>query len=161
MSAIELAMKIEEKDEGFSEKPYYDTKKIPTYGHGFVCVVNKKLCQPYDPLPNMSITMQESLERLRGLAEVNEQTLLNNPDLSKAYNKCNDVRKATMLSMAHQLGVYGLLKFKAMLAAIAREDWDEAHDECLDSTAARLDAPARFHRNANMLRTGIMDKYYD
>lgn len=155
MSAIDIALKIEEIDEGFSETPYYDTKQIPTYGHGFVCG------KAHEALPKLHITKEESLKRLRGLAEVNEKTMISNPDLFKAYSKCNDVRRAVLLSMAHQLGIYGVLKFGRMLAAIASEYWDEAHDECLDSTAARLDAPARFKRNATMLRTGIIDPYYN
>jgi len=155
MSAIELVLKMLPVEEAYRARPYYDTKMIPTYGIGFVCG------KQYEKLPDIGITYNESIAKLRGLCEVNEKTMINNPDLFKSYSKCNDVRKAVLLSMAYQLGIYGVLKFKAMLAAIAREDWDEAHDECLDSTAARLDAPARFHRNANMLRTGIMDKYYD
>lgn len=154
MSAVDLAVKIEEKDEGFREKPYYDTKQIPTYGHGFVCGVR------YGPLPDKTITLSESLERLRGLSEVNEKTMLRNPDLFKAYKNCNEVQRATLLSMAHQLGIYGLLQFKGMLAALYRSDFDNAAFACMDSLAARKDAPARFARNAYMLRTGVLHDYY-
>jgi len=155
MSAIDLAVKILKLEEGFRPKAYYDTKNIPTIGYGLV------IGKQYDKLPTTEMTKEQAAAKLWGLCEVNEKTLIGNPDLFKAYSKCNDVRKAVLLSMSYQLGIYGVLKFKAMLAAIAREDWNEAHDECLDSTAARLDAPARFHRNANMLRTGMLDKYYD
>lgn len=141
-------------EEGFRAKAYYDTKNIPTIGYGLV------IGKQYDKLSATLMTEPQAAAKLWGLCEVNEKTMIGNPDLLKAYSKCNEVRKAVLLSMSYQLGIYGVLKFKAMLAAIAREDWDEAHDECLDSTAARLDAPARFHRNANMLRTGVIDAYY-
>lgn len=160
MSA-DLAVKILQKDEGFSENPYYDTKHIPTYGHGFVCTVNNIQCKPFDELPKVTIALEESLKRLRGLIEVNEKTFLANPDLYSAYKNCNDVRRAVLLSMAHQLGIYGVLKFKGMLHAIRITDWDGASAECLDSQAARSDAPARFKRNAQMLRTGLIHSYYE
>lgn len=161
MSAVELAIKILQKDEGFSDKPYYDTKHIPTYGHGFICTVDNIQCRPYDALPNVTITLEQSLDRLKGLIDVNEKTFLNNPDLYSAYKNCNDVRRAILLSMAHQLGIYGVLKFKGMLSAIRVLDWDNAAAECLDSNAARSDAPARFKRNASMLQTGILHSYYE
>lgn len=154
MTAIDLAIKILEKDEGFRDKPYYDTKQIPTYGHGFVC--GKK----FDPLPKISITLPESLKRLRELVSASERTMNGNPDLFDAYKNCNDVQKAVLLSMAHQLGIYGLLKFKKLLTALYRSDFDEASRQCLDSQAAKIDAPARFRRNSEMLKTGILHSYY-
>jgi len=160
MSAVDIAVQIKEVDEGFSETPYYDTKKIPTYGHGFVCIVNGKQCKPYDPLPKMYISEQESLKRLRGMADVNEKSFINNPDLFRAYKNCNDVQKAVLLSMAHQLGIYGVLLFKGLLNALAKKDFELAAKECLDSKAARTDAPKRFRRNAEMLKTGKLHDYY-
>ena len=114
----------------------------------------------YADLPNISITLSESLKRLHGMCEVNEKTMLSNPDLFAAYKNCNDVQRATLLSMAHQLGIYGVLLFKGMLAALYKPDFDKAAIECLDSQAAREDAPARFKRNSEMLRAGNLDSYY-
>lgn len=154
MSAVDIAVQIKEVDEGFSETPYYDTKRIPTYGHGFVCGKQNS------PLPKISITLDESLKRLRGMAEVNEKTFLSNPDLFRAYKNCNNVQKAVLLSMAHQLGIYGTSLFKGMLNALAKKDFELAAKECLDSKAARTDAPKRFRRNAEMIRTGNLHDYY-
>lgn len=154
MSAVDTAVKILEIDEGFSETPYYDTKGIPTYGHGFVCGKKNEM------LPKISITLEESLKRLRGLVQANEKTFLGNPDLSIGYHNCNDVQKAVLLSMAHQLGIYGVLLFKGMLRAIWVSDFNKAADEILDSKAARIDAPKRFKRNALMMRTGKLAEYY-
>lgn len=154
MTTIDTAIKILKLDEGFEEKPYYDTKRIPTYGHGFVC--GKK----NDPLPDISITPEESLKRLRELVAASERTMNGNPDLFAAYKNCNEAQKAVLLSMTHQLGVYGLLKFKKLLAALYRSDFNEASKQCLDSQAAKIDAPERFKRNAAMLKTGALDPYY-
>lgn len=154
MSAVDEAIKILEIDEGFSETPYYDTKGIPTYGHGFVCGKKNEM------LPKISISEGNSIRRLRGLVEANEKTFIGNPDLFRAYKNCNDVQKAVLLSMAHQLGIYGVILFKGMLNAIAKKDFELAAKECLDSKAARTDAPKRFRRNAEMLRTGVLHDYY-
>lgn len=153
MSHIDLATKMIAVEEGFSETPYYDTLRIPTYGHGFVCGSKN------DPLPKISITLQESLNKLRARITVDNETLCNNPDLYSAYEKCNEVRQAVMLSMSYQLGIYGVLKFKGMLSAIAKRDWEKAAKECLDSLAARQ-TPKRYVRNASMLKFGVLDAYY-
>lgn len=154
MSAVDIAVQILAIDEGFAETPYYDTKNIPTYGHGFVCGKQNGL------LPKISISLDESLKRLRGMAAVNESAFIKNPDLWRAYKNCNNVQKAVLLSMAHQLGIYGVSLFKGMLNAIANKDFELAAKECLDSKAARTDAPKRFRRNAEMLRTGTLHDYY-
>lgn len=164
MSAVDLAVKILTKDEmdgKYSDKPYYDTKHIPTLGHGFVCIVNGKQCRPYDPLPDQQLSEEDSLKRLRGLAEVNEKTFINNPDLFAAYKNCNDVQKAVLLSMAHQLGIYGVTLFRGMLGALYHKDFKSAAIECMDSKAFREDARERFRRNAYMLESGLLHPYYE
>lgn len=153
MNEIDLAMKILVVEEGFSKTPYYDTERIPTYGHGFVCGEKNM------PLPTISISEENSLARLKSLISSNEKTFQNNPDLYAAYEKCNAVRRAVLLSMAHQLGIYGVIKFKGMLSAISKRDWEKAAKDCLDSLAARQ-TPKRYVRNASMLKFGVLDAYY-
>jgi lysozyme len=153
-AASQLAVRILVKEEGFREKPYYDTESIPTYGYGFVCA-NK-----YDPLPDISITQEDAIKRLLDLVEGNEKTMTNNPDLYRAYQPCNDNQKAILLSMAHQIGIYGILKFKNMLSALYRADYNEAANQMLDSLAARQ-TPARWKRNAEQMRTGELNSYYE
>lgn len=150
---IDIALKILEIEEDFSETPYYDTERIPTYGHGFVCG------EKNDPLPKISISKEDSLKRLKALTAANEKTFQNNPDLYSAYEKCNEVRRAVLLSMAHQVGIYGVIGFRKMLAAITKRDWEKAAKECLNSLAARQ-TPKRYVRNAGMLKFGILDQYY-
>jgi lysozyme len=62
--------------------------------------------------------------------------------------------------MAHQIGIYGILKFKNMLSALYRADYNEAANQMLDSLAARQ-TPARWKRNAEQMRTGELNSYYE
>lgn len=150
---IELAAKVIVKEEGFSALPYYDTLNIPTYGYGFVCG------KQYDPLPKISITVEGAHKKLLELIIKNQKTFASNPDLFDAYKNCNDNRQAILLSMAHQIGIYGLLKFKKMLNALYKSDFEEAAVQVANSLAA-TQTPARWKRNAQQLQSGELNKYY-
>lgn len=152
-AASDIAVKILKIEEGFQAEPYYDTLQIPTYGYGFVCG------DRYAPLPNITISQDDALKRLAGLVDVNEKTFNSNPDLYRCYFHCNDNRKAILLSMAHQIGIYGVLKFKQMLGALENADYSGAADQMLNSLAARQ-TPARWSRNAEQMRTGELNAYY-
>lgn len=150
---IDLSAKIIIKEEGFSSLPYYDTQNIPTYGYGFVC--GKR----YDPLPKISITVEDADKKLLELISATQKTFTTNPDLFDAYKNCNDNRKAILLSMAHQIGIYGLLKFKKMLAAMYKSDFNEAASQIASSLAA-TQAPARWKRNEQQMQSGELNQYY-
>lgn len=62
-------------------------------------------------------------------------------------------RRAVLVNMAFQLGVRGLFKFRRMLAAIERRDFEAAAREGLDSQWARQ-TPARARELMEQLRTG-------
>jgi lysozyme len=69
----------------------------------------------------------------------------------------DEPRKATLISMAFQLGVPKLLKFRTALAHAAVGAWNEAADAFLDSKVAREQSPARWQRHARRLRTGVWE----
>lgn len=151
--ATDLAVSILKKEEGFREKPYYCSEQYPTIGYG------KKIGDRYAPLPDIKITEPEAAKQLIGLTVANEKTCLNNPDLYRCYFHLNDARKAIILSIAYQIGIYGLLKFRNMLAALERADFEKAADEMLNSLAARQ-TPLRWKRNAEQMRSGELNAYY-
>jgi lysozyme len=156
-SRIDFAMQIMEKDEGFEEEPYYCTEGYPTIGHGFRIEGTDR----HDPLPaGMKISYKNSLAKLYAMTIAYDTKLQIHADLKNAYNKANDVRKAVMLSMVHQLGIYGLLKFKKFIAAMASQDYAEAAMQCLDSLAAKQ-TPYRWKRNASMIESGDLNAYYN
>ena len=64
------------------------------------------------------------------------------------------VRQRALIDMRFQLGRDGFIGFMRMLDAFARQDYDRAADEALDSKWARQDTPARAREIADMIRTG-------
>lgn len=155
-SRIDLAMRIQELDEGFEPEPYYCSEGYPTIGHGFRIEGTSQ----HDPLPSgITITLKDSLAELHAKTIANDTKLQFHDETKTAYENANDVQKAVMLSMVHQLGFYGFLKFKKFLSASRNRDWSKAAKEALDSVAAKQ-APKRWARNAAMIESGDLHHYY-
>lgn len=57
--------------------------------------------------------------------------------IGDSYYKLSDVRRAVLIDMCFNLGRGGLAGFKNMLSAVNAEDWQEAHDEMLNSRYAK------------------------
>lgn len=70
------------------------------------------------------------------------------------FDQLTDSRKAIVAEMAFQLGRTGLAGFPKMLNALDQGRWGDAADEMLDSEVARIEAPARWWRMADIMRTG-------
>lgn len=148
-----LASKIIKVDEGWRPKPYYCSEQFSTVGYGF------KIGDKFAPLPDIEMTIEEGEQRLESHIDSLHQNLSTHKDTHIAYNSAGPVRQAVLISMAYQLGVSGLLKFRKMWEALEGMNYGAAEAECLDSLAARQ-APKRFQRNGWMLRTGELHKYY-
>lgn len=69
------------------------------------------------------------------------------------WDELDEVRKAVLLNMSFQLGVNGLLKFKATLAYIEAGDYENAAANMLKSKWA-TQTPNRAKRMAEQMRTG-------
>lgn len=68
------------------------------------------------------------------------------------WSKLTDERRRVLANMGYQLGILGLMRFKRMLAALERGDYEAAAREMLDSKWARQDSPGRAQELAEMLR---------
>jgi len=152
-AAIEISGRMLKKEEGFRAKAYYCSENFPTIGYG------EKIGDKYEPLPGIETTEPLAYRKMIGMVEVNEKKLLNNPDLYRCYFHLNDARKAVMLSIVYQIGIYGLLKFKKLLSALEVASYGKAADEMLNSLAARQ-TPARWKRNAEQMRSGVLNEFY-
>lgn len=68
-------------------------------------------------------------------------------------SELDEVRQAVLMSMAFQLGIFGLLKFEQTLSAIQAKNFDEAARRMLQSLWAKQ-TPTRARRHAIMMRKG-------
>jgi lysozyme len=70
------------------------------------------------------------------------------------FNKLDEVRKIVLVDMCFNLGIKGLLKFKDMLDAIRKKDWERAAEEIIDSLASKQ-TKNRYAELASMMKTGV------
>ncbi|QFR59853.1 baseplate central spike complex protein [Vibrio phage phi50-12] len=134
-----------EYEESYREKAYYCSAGYPTIGIG------KKIGPKAAPLHFYQFTCSKELAYLWLDEEVAKVQL----QLVKYdwYNKQSDDRKTILISMAYQMGVEGLLKFRKMIAALKAGNFYEARMQALDSKWYR-DTPLRAKRHAQVLETG-------
>lgn len=135
MSAIDLAVARLKLDEGFRSTTYVDTRGHMSVGYG----------------TNLDVGISEAAAS--ALLTVQATESANTLATYTWSNGLNDVRAAVLIELAFNLGITGLMRFERMIAAIRSGDWQSAHDQLLDSDAAR-ELPARYQRLAQMLLTG-------
>lgn len=140
--------KILLREEGFKEKPYYCSNGYPTVGIG------QKIGDYGDPLPKFKLP--------QAVAEcwLNENVKTIRESLGKILTS-TEARQAVLISMAYQMGVSGLLKFKNFLAAYERENWEAAAIAMMDSKWAKLDSPARAKRHRAVILSGSIQGIYE
>lgn len=120
---------------------YKDTLNKPTIGYGKLCKnVNvtddeeaKKVCADLASI----CTNSKALEWLS--EDIDEKTtcIQKTTNIKAAYDKASDYRKCIIISMAYQMGCQKLSTFVKTLNYMAKEDWDNAAIEMLDSNWAR------------------------
>lgn len=71
------------------------------------------------------------------------------------YGGLDEARQSVLLDLGFNAGLAALLHFPRMLTAISHSDWARAHDELLDSDAAR-ELPERYRPLADILLTGVV-----
>jgi len=138
-------LQLLEREEGYRVKPYYCTEGYPTVGIG------KRIGPKNAPLDvyQFEVSLPVAHEWLR------EEVYAITAQMPEWFYTLTASRQTIILSMAYQLGVTGLLKFKNMIKALQRCDWDEAERQALDSRWAKQ-TPARAKRHAEALRTGVI-----
>lgn len=136
MSDTDLALRDLEVAEGFRGHAYRDIVGKLTIGYGF----------------NVDAGISEFAagELLRAQVVEIRQALT----AFWWFKDLDAVRASVLLNVAFNCGVNGLLHFPKMLAAIGAKNWQAAHDELLDSDAARM-LPHRYGPLANKLLNGV------
>ena len=149
-----LASVIIAKEEGYREKPYYDHLGFPTVGYG-------RLLGPKNAdLYNYTGAIYESAERewLKcHILHVKNAILASS--IKDAYQNCDEVRQAVLISMAYQMGVDGLSRFKKTIGFIEQSLFDAAALEMIESRWADQ-TPARAERHADMMHSGELLEFY-
>lgn len=136
MNAIDMAAARLELEEGFRAQAYRDTVGKLTIGYGF----------------NIDAGITQRAARALLLAQVTERA-----EVLAPYwwaQGLDDVRMSVLIDVSFNVGIGGLLHFPKMLAAVGRGHWQAAHDELLDSDAARM-LPRRYQTLARILLTGV------
>lgn len=134
-SAADLVIARLLTEEGFRAQAYRDTAGHLTIGYGF----------------NVDAGISEFAARELLTAQVDERNVALT-DLPW-YVALDPVRQSVCLDIAFNAGEHGLLEYEKMIAALTSQDWQGAHDELLDSQAARA-LPSRYEALAQILLTG-------
>jgi lysozyme len=124
-------------DEGFRRKPYRCTAGKLTVGYG--------------------TNLDEGLTDDEAMFLLESRVARKVEECWRAFpwfQGLDPVRQAVVVQMAYQLGVAGVAGFRKFCAAMARGDWQTAHDEMLDSKWAKQDSPARAQRHAQVILSG-------
>lgn len=135
-TVIDMAMPRLKTEEGFRPMPYKDSKGLLTVGYGLNLTV-----------PQPELVWAAALSAKVSIVEQELQQF-------SWYQNIDDVRKSVILDMAFNMGTGSLLHFPHMLAAIAKSDWQTAHDEMLDSQYAK-DVGQRAITLSKILLTGV------
>lgn len=145
------AIYIITQEEGYRENAYYCSEGYPTIGIG------KRIGPKGATLAFYEFTASKQLASVW----LKEEILKVELSLSKLnwFAMVTGSRRDIILSMAYQLGVAGLLKFKNMIKAIERDDWGGASKQALDSKWAKQ-TPKRASRHARVLLTGSTEGVY-
>ena len=105
------------REEGYSEKPYYCSAGYPTIGIG------KRIGPKGAPLSQYQFTVSKQLAAVWLSEELQQKVtdMSTHANITAAMAACNDARKAILISMAYQMGADGLAKFTNTLKAISEK----------------------------------------
>jgi len=140
MSADSLVEMLE-RDEGRVRYAYQDSLGYWTIGVGHL--IDKRLGGGL-PDPIIDALLKHDI------AEKTAQLVAQFPWAARL----DDARRAVLVSMTFQLGIGGLLGFKRAMDAMSQGSWNAAADRFLQSKVAREQAPIRWQRFAQQIRSG-------
>lgn len=158
-NAMSLANSLLVYEEGTNPKgvcvPYIDSLGYPTIGYGELCkeytvstlAQANAACSAY--LNGCSDA--KARQWLKEAIEEKSSCIKDYSIIKNAYNKASDKRKAILISMACQMGCYGLSQFTTTLGYMAKGDWNNASDSMFDSLWAQQ-TPNRVKRHAYVIK---------
>jgi len=157
MESLNIATKVIAVEEGFREGVYHCSLGYPTVGIGLRVGYKGQPLAHFEGFPKMPREVAELW--CKSHTEEIVYSFESYPLILNALEKCNAVQEAVLISMAYQIGVSGLSKFKNMLGYCIEGNFEKAGEEMLNSRLARQ-TPNRTNRQSQMLKTGILLPYY-
>lgn len=125
-----------ERHEGLRLKPYRDTVGKLTVGYG------RNLDDIGVSRDEADFMLDNDIDMIEGQLKTVDE-----------YQALDPIRQTVLVNMGFNLGFYGLMKFKKMWSAIAREDYNEAARQMLDSKWHRQ-VGSRAQELAEIMRSG-------
>lgn len=147
------------QNEGYSDKPYKDSRGIRTIGYGFNMQdkANQQLAARLGVRLDKPLKQQDA-ERLFKHSIVSAEEALRS--LDEDYDTRPDDVKKALLDMSYNLGASRLNEFTSMFEALKSGDYKAAGYEVMRSLYA-AQVPVRARNNAKLLiRAGIGTKQY-
>ncbi len=148
MSVTDLGSQLD-RDEGIFLKPYDDATGL-VIGPGTTIKGNITIGTGR----NLSGDGISDLERLLLRSNDIAQATMNVSHFLPWTAGLDPVRRSVLQNLSFNLGIHGLLEFKAMLSALQGGDLLTAADQLLNSEAAK-EEPTRITRLSVQLKTGI------
>ena len=154
MKHLDIALALIKEGEGYYPNEYYCPAGKLTQGYGRNLEVHPLTLEEKDKL-NPDGSVSESIATQWALKELNqcENQLKDNA----IYQTLSDVRKAIILDMAFNIGVKGILNFKKMWAAHAKQDFITAAAE-MKNSKWYTDVKTRSVRNVAMMEKDVVIK---
>jgi len=142
-------------EEGFRAKPYLCSNGYVTIGYG-TKLHKDRMLDPNDFELVVNETAAAEMLNIK-VEEVRKQLL--DSDQGEVFARLSQARQDVLVSMAYQMGVHGLLKFKKTWAHLDFNSFEAAATEMLDSKWARSDSPARARRHAEAMKENSLSSY--
>tara|TARA_R110000751_G_scaffold81975_2_gene165122 strand:- start:121 stop:570 length:450 start_codon:yes stop_codon:yes gene_type:complete len=139
-------------EEGFRSEPYVCSEGYPTIGIGWKIGRHNQSLNDFEVMQ-----ISEEAAQAQCKAEIHELEM-NLHCVIDCWQDLNEARQAVLISMAYQMGLSGLMKFKNMLAAIETQCWNDAAHEGLDSRWA-TQTSERAERQMRTLLLGDWSEY--
>jgi lysozyme len=109
--SVETSIKI---NEGFKGMPYQDTEGFDTIGYGTKLPITER---------EAGLILKHRL--MQSEKQIDSKWL--------AYSRMPKDVQEMCLEMVYQMGIGGFMKFKKMIQALEKGDYDKAYDEGVDS----------------------------
>lgn len=147
-----------QKEEGYRQFPYLDTKEKLTVGIGMNLDSGKYSQEDVARYKSEGISLQEALSELSQDVHFLDIQLAKNA----IYNQLDDIRKAVLVDMSYNMGIMKVYGFSNMWKSLYDKNYLQAANEILWNNDAKTiktayyeDVKERAENLARMMQTGI------